>query len=431
MSNSFLTDAWMQHLGHYNTCYVGLSGGLDSTVLLHYLATHTPLIQKIKAIHIHHGLSVNADHWQGHCQRFCDALGVSLIVRRVQIDSSANIEEAARQARYQAFNALLDEGDGLLLAHHRDDQAETLLLQLFRGAGIDGLAAMPTVKALDKGELLRPFLEFSRADLEAYAHQHHLSWVNDESNEQHVFSRNYIRHQIMPLLQSKWPGVVGNLVRTASHCQQAKMNLDALAKLDCAELNEPRNYLSTLPLTHLDHGRLTNVLRVWLRQNQVRPPAESILKCLIDELILASEDSTPEVQWADTVVRRYQHILYVMPNEHKVSQGTLDWPLFPAPMSLDLTRSLKASLDTEGCRVPKGARIEVRFREGGESFLWHGQHKALKKLLQAWKIPPWQRDHVPLVYINGELAVVVGHAISDKFYAVGDKDLYQFKETLI
>ena len=201
MTDALLADDWQQSLANYNTLFVGFSGGLDSTVLMHCMASHPALVAKLRAVHVHHGLSVNATAWQAHCQQFCDALGIQLMVLKVTCNNRANIEESAREARYAAFSSLLSDNDCLLLAHHCDDQAETLLLQLLRGAGIDGLAAMPSVNNLSKGQLVRPFLQHSRQRLEAYAHQHRLAWINDESNQNSDFSRNYLRNEIMPLLQ--------------------------------------------------------------------------------------------------------------------------------------------------------------------------------------------------------------------------------------
>jgi tRNA(Ile)-lysidine synthase len=407
---------------------VGFSGGLDSTVLLHALATYYPQPIPIKAIHVHHGLSPNATDWQANCQTVCDLLGIPLIVCPVHVDPRANVEAAAREARYQAFYSVLDKNDCLVLAHHRDDQAETLLLQLFRGAGIDGMSAMPSIKELAQGDLLRPLLGLSRQALEAYAHEHDLQWVDDESNQESTFSRNYLRHQIIPLLEAKWPQVMANLSRTASHCQQARLNLDALAKMDSESLQVPQDQLSLLSVQHLDPARLANVLRVWLRQNQHQPPTESILHQLIDDVVLARGDATPLVQWGDTIVRRYQQMLYVMRQQEAVSIKACEWPLFPTSIALDGARLLQVSLHTEGLRMPEDAHIEVRFRQGGELFYWHGQTKILKKLLQEWNIPPWQRDHIPLVYVNGELAVVVGQAISDHYFAKGEAGLFQIEE---
>ena len=422
MINSLLTDDWQQLFVNFRCLVVGFSGGLDSTVLLHCLANQPALIDKLQAVHVNHGLSVNATAWQIHCQQFCDSVGVPLSIRQVAVESSANIEEHARTARYQVFAELLAEIDGLLLAHHCDDQAETLLLQLFRGAGINGLAAMPSVKAFASGALVRPFLQHSRQRLEAYAHQHQLTWVDDESNQNPAFSRNYLRHHIMPLVQDKWPGVVSNLVRSASHCQQAKINLEALANIDCEDLNQRQTSLAISPLKKLSHARLANVLRVWLDNNDVRLPSVKLLNRIINEVIFARLDASPVVQWGNYVVRRYQQALSVQHNETPPClTACIEWPTFPAPLPLDGDGEgehyLCASACENGLRVPAGCHVQIRYRQGGELFYWRKQTKQLKKLFQQWRVPPWQRDLIPLLYIDNDLAAVVGFAISDYYFS--------------
>lgn len=420
-----LDEDWLQRLTRYRKLFVGFSGGLDSTVLLHSLAQQPPLLSKLQAVHVHHGLSINATDWEHHCQQFCAALSIPFIARHVEINAQVNIEEGARVVRYQVFSSLLSENDCVLLAHHRDDQAETLLLQLFRGAGVDGMAAMPPVKEMAVGALARPLLQHSRQTLEAYAHQHQLSWIDDESNQNSAFSRNYLRHQIMPLLQVKWPGVVNNLVRSATHCQQAKLNLDALAKIDYMGLAESRDTLALPQLKNLERPRLANVLRVWLKNNRARCPSDTMLGRLIDEIILVRTDANPFVQWDKVTIRRYQQTLYLLKNEVVTRQSCAEWSTFPAPLRISVNQHLHASRDARGLLVPAGSQVHVRFRQGGELFYWRGQTKQLKKLLQQWHIPPWQRDSVPLLYIDGVLAAVVGFAISDHYYGEEPAVTYQ------
>jgi tRNA(Ile)-lysidine synthase len=423
VSDALLAGHWQDLLTTYPTLFVGFSGGLDSTVLLHCLAGQPALRGKLRAVHVHHGLSVNATAWQTHCQQFCDSLGVPLIARQVRFDCNANIEEGAREARYQVFSSLLADNDCLLLAHHYNDQAETLLLQLFRGAGIDGLAAMATVNTLGKGVVARPFLQHSRQTLEAYAHDYKLTWVEDESNQDRTFSRNYLRHEIIPLLQAKWPAVVSNLVRSAQHCQQAQTNLSALATMDCVQLDERLDTLDVAALKHLGYARLVNVLRVWLKNNDVRPPSANMINRLINEVMLATSDATPHVEWGGIVVRRYQQTLYVMKKEALLRFACCEWPLFPEPLQLG-SHYLKASCTAEGLQVPVGCRVHVRFRRGGELFYWRGQTKQLKKLWQEWHVPPWQRDFIPLLYFDNELAVVVGFAVSDHYFGRHSDNTY-------
>jgi len=431
--DSLLTQDWLDSLAHYQTLYIGFSGGLDSTVLLHTIVRQPTLIGKVVAVHIHHGLSKNATSWQEHCQCQCDMLSIPLLVRDVQFNTRANIEEGARIARYQVFSSLLAEDDCLLLAHHADDQAETVLLQLFRGTGIDGLAAMASRGELAKGSLARPFLNHTRDTLEAYARHYQLAWIDDESNQNTAFSRNYLRQQIMPLLRAKWPGLVGNLGRSAIHCQQAKSNLDCLAEIDCQERVKSQDSLNLTPLLLLNQARLANVLRVWLRKNNVRCPTTVILQRLITDVILGRQDALAVVTWDGIVVRRYQQTIYLLKEESQNQLNCIEWSTFPTSLQLDGKghRSLHvrsgSSQTSAGLKIPPNCIIQVRFRQGGETFHWRGQTKQLKKLYQQWQIPPWQRDMIPLLYVNGELAAVVGFAISDYFYATEPDNRYQIE----
>lgn len=423
VSGTLLSEQWLTYLANFHALYIGFSGGLDSTVLLHCLAKHLSLKSKLQAIHINHGLSLNAQDWQKHCQKFCETLHIPLLIRDVIFEKRANIEEAARLARYRAFSSVLTEKDGLLLGHHADDQAETVLLQLFRGAGIDGIAAMSPINKLATGSVIRPFLGISRAKLEAYASQHQLTWIEDESNGDEAFSRNYLRHQIIPALQTKWPGLVRNLARTANHCQQAKLNLVALAEIDGGELR--KETLSLINLRTLENERLINVLRAWLKNNKVRFPSTTVLQTIIKEIIFANVDTVPLVQWDGISVRRYKQTLYLLKKDIEHPASRIEWGNFPAPLQLDKKgcQHLHAFAGP-GLKIPLNSQLQIRFREGGESLRWRGQTKQLKKLFQEWNIPPWQRDQIPLLFINAELAAVVGFAISDHYYSIESLNTY-------
>ncbi len=417
MINTLIRNEWLKKLLQYNNLYVGLSGGLDSTVLLHSLAKIPELFSKLKAIHIHHGLNENASLWEEHCKQFCEQLSIPLIVRHVTIDNSANIEERAREARFDAFSLELAQNDLIILAHHCDDQAETLLLNLFRGAGINGLAAMPKIKKFGLGAIARPFLDHSRKTLSDYAVKHKLLFVDDPSNQDPAFSRNYLRNNIMPLLQEKWPKVVSNLVRTTNLCQEAKANLYTLAELDCSSLLG--NTLNISSILSFEPQRISNILRAWLHNNEVRPPSFKVLSRIINEVIYASVDATPLVEWGNVAVRRYKMTLYLDKSNLSCSLKPRSWEKFPDPLQLDLNSNnssfLHAKIADKGLQVAEGSNLEVRFREGGEIFYWRKQQKDLKKLFQQWSIPPWLRDSIPLLYINDELAAVVGYAISDHY----------------
>ena len=291
------------------------------------------------------------------------------------------------------------------------------MLQLFRGPGIEGLSAMPECQPFNQGWLLRPFLTHPRHVLESYANSHHLIWVDDESNLDCRYSRNFLRQQIIPLIKTRWPTVSTNLARTARHCQQAQINLNELACLDHPRLKESATRLSLLPLSGLSNVRKKNSLRVWLKQTTHSMPDTNVFNRLISEVIQAKEDSRPKLVWGNYCIRRYKQALYLLHSTHELTLPSMPWLDFPNSIELPhhLGR-LKAIPTSQGLVLPKGSLIEIRFRQGGERFYWHGQTKILKKLFQQWQIPPWLRHLIPLLYINQELAVVVGYAISDTFY---------------
>ncbi|MFC7780924.1 tRNA lysidine(34) synthetase TilS [Legionella taurinensis] len=406
---------WLRDLAAYEHLFVGFSGGLDSTVLLHLLSQHPAFIKKVTAVHINHGLSRNASLWQEHCERLCEQWQVNFIALTVRCDHRANVEEAARVARYQALGALIKKNNCLLMGHHLDDQAETLLLHLFRGAGVDGLTAIPEKSTVGEGDLRRPLLSCTRQSLQAYALEHRLRFIDDESNANTRFSRNFLRQDIFPLLKGRWPGVTRNLARTAEHCRLAQANLTDLAHLDCPSLAEKSRVLPLLPLLRLNRARLGNVLRTWLRQHDVRMPNTLTFNRLMDEMIQAAPDSNPEIHWQQVTIKRYQHHLYLSPSRPECT-SPLPWTTFPNTLCLQGMGKLTAETADEGLFIPSGSQLAIRFREGGDTFYWHGQNKSLKKLFQEWKIPPWQRQQIPLLYVDNQLAAVIGYAVSDLFY---------------
>lgn len=409
---------WVERLSRFNRLYVGFSGGLDSSVLLASMAAIPSLKEKITAVHINHQISPNASAWQAHCQAVAKHYNLDFYTQTVTFDKKANIEEAARKARYAVFSSLIQRGDALILGHHLDDQAETLLLHLVRGAGIEGLAGMPVEKPFAAGYLLRPFLDKSRAELESYAKSQGLRWIEDESNLNADYSRNYLRQELIPQLRARWPGVVQTIARTASHCQEALVNLDALAHNDCPALKNPTQTLALEGLMQLPRPQLANILRSWLRLNNIKLPSTSTFNRLLSELIEAPEDALPCVSWGKIVVRRYQHSLYLDALTSWSRRDHYSWSSFPDDLCLDDKGAvIQASQAEKGAKIPANAKIELRFRQGGEKIVLHGQHKELKKLFQDWKIPPWLRDDIPLIYVNDQLAVIVGYAVSDLFYA--------------
>ena len=389
--------------------WVAFSGGLDSTVLLHALVrlAERRALPPIRAIHVHHGLQVAADDWPAHCQQVCDRLGVALEIVRVQVVPGASLERAARDARYQAFAARLGEDDLLLTGQHRDDQAETLLFRLLRGAGVRGLAAMPVARALASGQLVRPLLDVSRAELEDYARANGLAWVEDPSNKQLEYSRNFLRRQVLPLLQQRWPQVSSSLARTAARMADVQQLLDELAQQDLAVaqadidfdwLNLPS--LALAPLRGLTPARQRNALRHWLAARALAPDEDHWAgwECLRD----ARVDATPRWRLAGGELQRSGERVWWLPDGWLASVGgPVDWP----DPSVELQLPGNGSLRLEG--APPIGRLQIRYRSGGEVMAVSGRgRRDLKRLLNEAAVPAFARKRLPLLYCNGELVAV-------------------------
>ncbi|MCW9024524.1 MAG: tRNA lysidine(34) synthetase TilS [Gammaproteobacteria bacterium] len=438
-SPSELLPSLQAQLSRFSSCqrlWVAYSGGCDSHVLLHALVhlkaqikaqqNSSPLAQtEICAIHINHGLMNEADDWSSHCQETCDALGVELKIVPVDAipEQGESPEAAARSARYHVFADLLEEGTGLLLAHHEDDQAETLLLQLFRGAGVKGLSAMPEYTAYAKGWLGRPLLGFSRQSLREYAQAEGLQWIEDPSNQELHFDRNFLRQQIVPLLQPRWPALNRCLSRAASHQSEASQLLDELAEIDRQTCISPMAFsgeeaLSVVSLNTLSLERRNNLLRYWIRQQGFTPPDRVHLERISREVLAARPEANPQVDWEGATVRRYRDRLFVMSplpawDNTMVVPWDLQMPLVLPAKGTQL--SLRADVEAGLSQSLPGNGIEVRFRQGGERCrpVGRGHNHNLKKLMQEWDIPPWERDRIPLIYVGGKIAQVVGYCICE------------------
>ena len=412
----------LEHLPRAGCYHVAYSGGRDSHVLLHVLASsRRQLPGELRAIHVNHGLHPHAARWARHCQTVCGALSVPLTV--VEVDARAgdgeSPEAAARRARYQAFARLVTAGDCLLTAHHRDDQAETLLLQLLRGSGPHGLAGMPPQAPFGQGLHARPLLDCTRAQLAAYAAAQALEWIEDPSNQDTGLRRNFIRHQVMPVLAAQWPAVAETLSRSAAHCAEAAHLLDDLAADDLhrVEGRQP-GQLEVDALLDLDEARQRNVIRYWIHLQGFPLPRQAHLERIQRDVLHAAPDRSPQVCWTGAEIRRYRNTLYVMrPLSSFDNTVVLPWNM-ESPLHLPGDLGVLEAVMEEGGGLAPDIRqrddITVRFRQGGEVCrpAGRGHAQPLKKLLQEQGVPPWQRDRIPLVYAGEELVAVAGVCVS-------------------
>ena len=389
--------------------YIAYSGGLDSTVLLHLLADYARnhASPPLHAIHIHHGLQTAADAWPAHCQAICDNLGIELQVIRVQVSPGASVEQAARDARYAAFKETLGPGDILFTGQHCDDQAETLLFRLLRGAGLRGLAAMPGQRALGRGSLARPLLGCARQQLQDYANAHRLAWVEDPSNTDTHFARNYLRGEVFPRLQHRWPQASQNLARAAEHLGEALGLLDELAQADLARVQEgaPAAW-SALPsldlaaLMTLSPSRQRNALQYWLSQRTRLPDTRHWAGWA--DLRDACADAQPVWSFADGRLLRSQGRIWWLSGDWlQPPTGQLAWADPDEPLLLPGNGSVRLV----GAGQLDGLRIA--YRQGGEMLEIPGRgRRDLKRLLNEQQVPHFLRSRLPLLYRGERLLAV-------------------------
>ena len=385
---------------------VAYSGGLDSTVLLHLLVqlARREALPPISAIHVHHGLQPVADAWPEHCQRFCDSLGVPIQLARVRVDDGASLERAAREARYRVFVSALAAGECLLTGQHRDDQAETVLFRLFRGAGVRGLSGMAPSRALGVGELLRPLLGVTRQQLEAYARGQGLSWVEDPSNASDEHDRNYLRNNVLPGVVRRWPAAVETIARSAEHLAEAEGLLGELAQNDLIGAGARSEYigmqlpsLALAALVELSEPRQRNALRHWLAPLARLP--DSAHWAGWQGLRDAREDAEPIWRLADGELRRAHGRLWWLASQWLgfVPLNQV-WHEPSRPLSLPGNGSLR--LEGE----PPNGPLEIRYRQGGEVMTLPGRgRRDLKRLLNEAAIPAFLRGRLPLLWRADEL----------------------------
>lgn len=410
--------------------WVGFSGGLDSSVLLHAITRHIDP-GKVSAVHVNHQLSPAAHGWAQHCRAYCVALGVDLVEETVRIEKRGDgLEKAARELRYTVFEKLVDKNDLLLLAHHADDQVETILYRLLRGAGPRGLAGIPQSRALGRGGLLRPLLRFTRTELEEYGTRHGLSWVEDESNQHTEFDRNYLRHRIIPALAERWPDYRARIARSADLCAAADRLNSELARTDFDVLQERGERLGRsidiTALQRLDMERRANVLRYWAETCDQMPPNQRALLALHRDLLMARDDAAPVVNWPEGQWRRFRQRLYLLPPHFSgiaAQRAPIEWSL-SEPLTLTDGSVLSAVGHVgQGLKVNPGQRVAVAWRSGGERCKPAGRHgsNSLKVLFQEHGLEPWWRDRVPLLYVDGVLAAVGDLWLNDGFVVGPDE----------
>jgi tRNA(Ile)-lysidine synthase len=408
---------------------LGLSGGVDSAVLLHVLKHVQPQFRfRLSALHVNHGLSPNAQAWEQGCTSLCERLEVPLSVQRVavKIDSGKGLEAAARAARYRVYAQC--EAQWIVAAHQRDDQAETVLLNMLRGAGVRGAAAMPEVRALNPAAprgpaLLRPMLEVPRTAIANYARAQGLDWVEDESNRDTRLARNFLRLEVMPLLGQRFPAAAASLARAAEHFRDAQLLCEALAEIDLRSAS-PTGRPGIEALAALGELRARNVLRLLLCRAGVLAPDATELREILRQLTHAQSDAQVRAPLGDRVLRRYRGELYFEP---------LDDPLSTLPVAWNGARELSwgpgrvvfSATRGEGISRARLTPVATRLaqRQGGERFRLDPKRprRSLKKLLQEAHISPWDRERMPLLWCGEDLVWVPGVGVASEYQCQPDE----------
>ncbi|WP_213993227.1 tRNA lysidine(34) synthetase TilS [Sodalis sp. dw_96] len=410
-----LCEYLAETLGSRRRLLVAFSGGLDSTVLLDALVW---LRQRrwpdlaLRGVYIHHGLSLHADEWAAHCRAQCLRLDVGFQSIPVRVNpESAGLEAAAREARYLALQQALLPGETLVTAQHLDDQSETFLLALKRGSGPAGLSAMAVSTPFHGQELLRPLLDWSRGQLQDYARRRRLRWIEDDSNRDERFDRNFLRLQIMPLLTRRWPHFGQAVARSARLCADQEALLDELLQETLERLTLPDGSLDVAPMVAMSASRRGALLRRWLAGAGARMPAKDQLERLWVEVALSRPDAEPRFQLADRQVRRFRHRLYLLPLWRPLKDLILPWTKTSRPLALpdDLGCLQRTRTGVAVRAAGENEKVTVRFAAGGKLHIAGRRHGLkIKKLWQELGIAPWLRERTPLIFYNEVLIAAPG-----------------------
>lgn len=407
---------------------IGLSGGLDSVVLLHAMAKlrdQSGANFQLRALHINHQLQDEASSWEMHCLDLCAKLGVDFVSAKVEISGSSGLENAAREARYREFEAALLIDEELLLAHHRDDQMETLLLRLIRGSGSRGLSGIPRSRVLGANSLLRPLLDIDREEIQSYAKVEQLIWVEDHSNKDEGFDRNYCRHSLLPLIEARWPGYRQSWSKSAVLAGESEALLQELAAIDLTQIAaESKSIVSREKLLALAEPRRRNVLRHWLANLGAKELGWNQLQQLSNEVLQSASGQFIAEGFQVYCFRESVYVLDSAQLERDLDAIDLDaMPGLPVPGEVVLPgngRFRIHEVQGEGICADKLSNLSIRYRRGGETCRLAGRpSKTLKKILSESEVPPWLRSRIPLLYDGENLAYIPGVGVGEELAAKG------------
>ncbi|MBN6710676.1 tRNA lysidine(34) synthetase TilS [Haemophilus haemoglobinophilus] len=404
-----------------NKFLLGFSGGLDSTVLVSLFAKlrkKQPHLS-LRAIHIHHGLSKNADSWAFHCQQVCQLLDIPFICQKVQVDRTQGVEAGAREARYQAIAQHLQENEILVTAHHQQDQIETFFLALKRGSGLQGLSAMQMHNWIFNVPVLRPLLHCTRQQFEHYAQKEKLRWIEDESNVDNRYERNFLRNDILPMLRQRWQHFDNSVQRSAQHCFEQQQLINELLQEEFNKIYDKSD--RTLSIVNFHTYSILKqkaLLRAWLQQQRIFMPSTIQLDQIIQNVIQAQEDRNPTFRLGEQVLRRYQKRLYITPTLQDLTHLRLSIKAnecinLPDNLGqiclLEQDNYLQVTWQDKQVLLPlTQEKIGIRFSYSGKVKLPQGFHQEMKKCWQEHNVPAWQRTRIPLIFYGDTFKSAVG-----------------------
>ncbi|CUR53850.1 tRNA(Ile)-lysidine synthase [Serratia symbiotica] len=412
MDNNKLISEVKKNISQYKKILLAFSGGLDSTVLLHLLVQlrNKYLNFELRAVHINHELNINSNIWVNYCKKQCFFLKVPLIIKKVKINKNlGGIEAAARNARYTAFNLILKTHEILITAQHLDDQSETFFLALKRGSGISGLSSMALKREFGNNILLRPLINFTHKSLKIYAKKNKLSWINDDSNKNLRFDRNFLRLQILPLLNCRWPYFSSSVARSANFCAEQKQLLNELLIDKLNNLLETDNSLCINGLMKYSLICRFALLRHWCIYNHVTPPSYKQLQNIFKEVIFSRIDAQPCLRLGSYQIRRFQNRLYLLYKMENLYNISLNWS---RKLPLILPDKLGTLISNQGnfcLRAPNFMQsVNIRFNAKGHFHIIGRTHsRSIKKIWQELHLPPWLRNRIPLIYYDNQLIAAI------------------------
>ncbi len=402
--------------------YIAYSGGIDSHVLLHLAASVDKLREKITAVYVHHGLQADAEVWARHSAETANDLEVDFILLRVNAfaEKGESPEEAARNARYAALKELIGVNDILLVAQHLEDQLETVMLQLLRGGGLRGLSGMPESMAFGQGFMLRPLLNMTKQAILDYAVDQQLKWVEDPSNRCNDYDRNFLRNDVIPLIKQRWPVCAITVARAARHCAEAEVLVSELADEVFKQVYHlPDDTLSISRLRTFNSARQQLAIRHWFLIKSLKMPSHAFVLSLLNQIAGADKNSQPVLFSQGYQIRRYRDKLYFLKATAPETQQDIVWPPELSTVSIGNSLTLSWSVSSAGISLEqwRQSSIVIRFRQGGEKISLSGRtgHHSLKNLFQETGLPPWERQWIPLIYLDNELAAIGDKWISAEF----------------